>query len=128
MIRCFILIAACIVLHGANYPLLGLSEFSPLPIVQADTLHWYLKWGVTSWAVLELNSVLNRWAENRWLWRSDSNAWNWKNEIAVVTGGSQGIGACVVKTLVSHGISCAVLDVVPLSADLTKGVGYLLLD
>jgi hypothetical protein len=123
MILCFILIAACIVLHGADSSLLRLSGLLPFPIFQADTLHWVLKWGVTSWAVLELNSVLNRWAENRWLWRNDVKSWDWKNEIAVITGGSQGIGACVVKDLVSHGITCAVLDVVPLSADFTKCVG-----
>ncbi|KAH5207600.1 hypothetical protein HBI82_194990 [Parastagonospora nodorum] len=55
-----------------------------------------------------------------WLWRDDTGAWDWEKEIAVVTGGAQGIGACVVKNLLSHGISCAVLDVAPLSANYTK--------
>jgi hypothetical protein len=114
--RCFVLTAACAALHGADPSRL------PLPVAHADTLHCYLKWACTLWAVLDLNAVLNRWAENRWLWRDDTGAWDWEKEIAVVTGGAQGIGACVVKNLLSHGISCAVLDVAPLSASYTKRV------
>lgn len=39
----------------------------------------------------------------------------------MVTGGSAGIGACVAKKLVSHGVKVAVLDVGPLSDSFTTG-------
>jgi all-trans-retinol dehydrogenase (NAD+) len=125
MIRSFMLIAACIALHGVGPSLLTRSDGRPLSPIATDTLHWYLKWSLTLWAAFDFNSVLNRWADNRWLFRNDTSGWDWKKEIAVVTGGSSGIGACVVKKLVSHGISCAVLDVAPLSENFTKGAVYL---
>jgi all-trans-retinol dehydrogenase (NAD+) len=119
------LVAACIALHGFGSSLLTRGVGRQLPFIATNTLHWYLKWSLTLWAVLDFNSVLNRWAENRWAWRTDASGWDWKKEIAVVTGGSQGIGACVVKKLVSQGIRCAVLDVAALSENFTKGVYYL---
>jgi all-trans-retinol dehydrogenase (NAD+) len=72
--------------------------------------------------LLELNSLLNLWAENRWMWSSDKSVWEWKKEVAVVTGGSNGIGALVVRRLVSYGIRVAVLDVEPLSNALQHGM------
>ena len=56
------------------------------------------------------------------MWKNDKSAWRWTSEVAVVTGGSAGIGACVVKELVSHGIKVAVLDVGPLCELFTEGV------
>jgi hypothetical protein len=121
MIRCFILIAACIALHRAGPSLLDFGNGLPLTWTQLETLHWCLQWSFALWAVYDFNSMLNRWAENRWSFQTDKSAWNWEKEIAVVTGGSQGIGACVVKKLASHGINCAVLDVAPLSETFTNG-------
>lgn len=48
------------------------------------------------------DKVSNNWA---------SDAYDWKKEIVVVTGGSDGIGAIVVKLLAEKGIKVAVLDV-----------------
>jgi all-trans-retinol dehydrogenase (NAD+) len=121
MIWCFILIAACIALHTATPTTLALGKSLPLSEIQAESVFWYLKWCLTLWAIYESNAVLNRWAENRWLWKNDTGDWNMETEIAVVTGGSQGIGKCVVKRLVSYGVRCAVLDVAPLSENFTKG-------
>lgn len=122
MMRCSILVVASLALHLASPALLRLGDSLPFPDTQHSSLLWYFKWGLTLWAIIDFNSVLNRWAENRWLWKNDTSAWDWKEEIAVVTGGSQGIGACVVKKLASHGINCAVLDIVPLSDIFTEGV------
>ena len=119
MIRGITLVAASAILHLAAPTRLG--NRLPLSHAQQSALLWYLKWAVTSWAVFDINSILNRWAENRWIWKSDSSGWDWKKEIAVVTGGSGGIGACVVKQLVTHGIRCVVLDLAPLSDDFTLG-------
>jgi all-trans-retinol dehydrogenase (NAD+) len=121
MIRCLALIAASVVLHTSSLATSSLGASLPLSNLQAVASIWYLKWSLTCWAIYESNAVLNRWAENRWCWEHDASNWNWQTEIAVVTGGSQGIGACVVKRLVSYGVSCAVLDVAPLSTNFTAG-------
>jgi all-trans-retinol dehydrogenase (NAD+) len=121
MIRCIILIAASIALHTTDPTILNLGNSLTISDTQAVTVLQSLKWSFTLWAIHEFNTVLNRWAENKWQWKDDTSDWNWESEIAVVTGGSQGIGACVVKRLVSFGVRCAVLDVAPLSENFTKG-------
>lgn len=85
-----------------------------------DTIHSALKYALVVWGPLEVNAALSRWAENRWQWKSDKRSWHWPSEIAVVTGGSRGIGAVVVKELVKLGIKVAVLDLVPLEDGLEK--------
>jgi NAD(P)-dependent dehydrogenase (short-subunit alcohol dehydrogenase family) len=42
-------------------------------------------------------------------WQNDE--YNWNREIVVVTGGSDGIGALIVKLLMERGIKIAVLDI-----------------
>ncbi|KAH8178063.1 short chain dehydrogenase domain-containing protein [Sarocladium implicatum] len=56
-------------------------------------------------------------AHNSWRLRA-GKGWNWANEIAVVTGGSSGIGKCIVDRLVALGLRVAVLDVQDLPKDL----------
>lgn len=74
------------------------------------------KWILAVVLVRDINAALNRWADNRWLWTDTSTTWNWLEEVAVVTGGSRGIGAAVVRALVTRGIKVAVLDVDPLTS------------
>ncbi|KAF1941311.1 NAD(P)-binding protein [Clathrospora elynae] len=126
MIRCVLLTLASIVLRLINPENLLFGEHSNLSTSQLAALHWYLKWGLPLWAIVDFNSVLNRWAENRWRWATDKSDWDWKSEVAVVTGGSAGIGACVVKELVAHGIRVAVLDIIPLSESFTTKEQHLL--
>ncbi|KAF1845144.1 NAD(P)-binding protein [Cucurbitaria berberidis CBS 394.84] len=120
MLRCLLLTASSIVLRIVDPENLPAGEIVSLSKNQLATLIWYLKWGLSLWAVVDLNSALNRWAANRWVWKIDKSVWNFQTEVAVVTGGSAGIGACVVKKLVSHGIKVAVLDVGPLSESFTQ--------
>ncbi|KAF2036585.1 NAD(P)-binding protein [Setomelanomma holmii] len=119
MIRSLMVIAACFALHALAPTQLRPGNSLGLSDSQYDTSLWYIKWLSTLWAILAVNALLNKYAENKWVWKHVSGEWDWRNEVAVITGGSQGIGACVVKSLVSHGISCAVLDVVPLSDIIT---------
>ncbi|KAI0403850.1 NAD(P)-binding protein [Xylaria palmicola] len=60
--------------------------------------------------VRQLNRVMNTMAANSWRVMA-STGWDWPNEIAVVTGGSSGIGKLVVEKLVALGVRVAVLDI-----------------
>ncbi|KAF2642727.1 NAD(P)-binding protein [Massarina eburnea CBS 473.64] len=87
----------------------------PLPVQQEGAVYRVLHWVLALWLVREINSLLNAWAENNWIFRSGKGSWDWPQETAVVTGGAGGIGAIVVQRLLSHGVTVAVLDVQPLS-------------
>ena len=65
----------------------------------------------------KINDVLNTMAHNSWRLRA-GKGWDWPNEIAVITGGSSGIGRCIVDRLLSLGLRVAVLDVQDLPKDL----------
>ncbi|KAF3809973.1 Dehydrogenase RED2 [Colletotrichum gloeosporioides] len=64
-----------------------------------------------------LNRAANRWALNNWRLTSHPG-WRWANEIAVVTGGCNGIGKAIVIGLAQKGVTVAVLDIQPMPADL----------
>ncbi|KAF2749996.1 NAD(P)-binding protein [Sporormia fimetaria CBS 119925] len=66
--------------------------------------------------ILEANAALG------WIWKQDSSGWRSDHEIAVITGGSKGIGAKLVQELVKRGAKVAVLDIEPLSADVSHDV------
>lgn len=69
--------------------------------------------GLTSQA----NALLSAWARNNWQ-IAEQTPWIWDKEVAVVTGGSNGMGALVVKGLAAKGVKVAVLDIQPLPKDL----------
>ncbi|KAF2102346.1 NAD(P)-binding protein [Rhizodiscina lignyota] len=72
-----------------------------------------LKWLKTLLALGLYNEALNfmsRGAVNNWT----NDTYDWSKEIVLVTGGSDGIGASVVKMLAERGIKVVVLDVQPL--------------
>ncbi|KAJ5115851.1 hypothetical protein N7456_000199 [Penicillium angulare] len=89
----------------------------------------YLKLSISNWPSLQslalygaifsvalwLNELLSRNSANNWC--TDST-YDWKKEIVLVTGGSSGIGASVVKRLVEDGVRVVVLDVAPMPSDM----------
>ncbi|EAQ84344.1 hypothetical protein CHGG_08358 [Chaetomium globosum CBS 148.51] len=56
-------------------------------------------------------------ASNSWRLTA-AKGWDWPNEIAVVTGGSSGIGKGIVERLVALGVRVAVLDIQELPKEL----------
>ncbi|KAF9871296.1 subtilase [Colletotrichum karsti] len=69
--------------------------------------------GVGKW----LNNFFNKLALNHWRLKAHKG-WAWDREIAVITGGCGGIGRELVLGLVKKGVKVAVLDVIPLPADM----------
>lgn len=115
-----ILAATCIGLQLVDPATIDIADSLLLGLHQATIIR-LIKWGLAAWTAVEANAVLNSWAENRWAWKNDKSDWDWPSEVAVVTGGSAGIGACVVKKLVAYGIKVVVLDIGPLSSQFTDG-------
>lgn len=64
-----------------------------------------------------INETLSTMARNSWRLRA-GKGWDWPNEIAVVTGGSSGIGKSIVEKLTAMGLRVAVLDIQALPKDL----------
>ncbi|KAI1675968.1 hypothetical protein KJE20_14451, partial [Pyrenophora tritici-repentis] len=60
--------------------------------------------------IRKANAALNSWATNNWQINA-GHGWEWRSEIAVVTGGCSGIGRAIAEALTLHGIRVAVLDV-----------------
>jgi all-trans-retinol dehydrogenase (NAD+) len=70
--------------------------------------------------IRRINRRLNDWALHQYRWRrSSTETWDWPKEIAVVSGGSSGIGAELVKKLAYKNLKVIVLDVNPLPPALT---------
>lgn len=67
--------------------------------------------------VRTVNRFVSRLALSNWT-LSSPVAWNWPEEIVVVTGGSGGIGRDMVLNLVAKGVRVAVWDIAPLPADM----------
>ncbi|KAF4121473.1 Short-chain dehydrogenase [Geosmithia morbida] len=67
--------------------------------------------------VRTVNRFLSRCALSNWT-ITTASGWDWPKEIAVVTGGSGGIGRDMVLNLTAKGVRVAVLDVAPLPADM----------
>ena len=65
------------------------------------------------------NRLQNIRASNNWTLRGH-NGWSWGDEIAVITGGCNGIGKATVLGLVQKGVKVAILDLAALPPDLAQ--------
>lgn len=88
-----------------------LSEY--IPLVKSLLFSEYKVLGYI-WIYLLIRTVnrgLNRYVRNHKQWRRDPV--DYKKDIVVITGGSQGIGKGIVEMLSKRGASIAVLDMAP---------------
>jgi all-trans-retinol dehydrogenase (NAD+) len=64
----------------------------------------------------QISKILSAWATANWVWGKGRGAafgeQGWEKEVAVITGGSNGIGALISKGLAEKGIRVAILDLV----------------
>ncbi|KAL4982561.1 hypothetical protein BDW68DRAFT_182421 [Aspergillus falconensis] len=80
------------------------SSFAPYEMVVQIT--------AAASVLLWLNDWLSAKSANNWV---TDKSWDWKKEVAVVTGGSGGIGAGVAQRLAAMGARVVVLDIIPLT-------------
>ena len=59
------------------------------------------------------NTYLNTISQNSWTLTAPTSDWVWDKEIAVITGGSAGIGEQTVLRLLQKGVRVAILDISP---------------
>ncbi|KAF5719635.1 retinal short-chain dehydrogenase reductase [Fusarium mundagurra] len=72
--------------------------------------------------------ALARWTSGWWSDKTRNNwvddKYDWKREVVLVTGGAGGIGGRIVKLLEEMGIKVVVLDVQPMSFEVSANVHY----
>ncbi|CAJ0546990.1 Ff.00g016170.m01.CDS01 [Fusarium sp. VM40] len=115
-----VLLATIYAPDAVNNALASIAERLPeqipvtldLVVVKKIAIAWFAL-GI----IRTINRFLNTMAHNSWRIRPAGD-WDWKNEIAVVTGGSSGIGLSITQKLTAMGISVAVLDVQDLPKEL----------
>lgn len=88
--------------------------------VSPSTLISLAKWAFGLTSTHYLSSQLTEFSRNNWR-LSDAHRWNWKEEVAVVTGGCSGIGEEMVKSLSKKGVKVVILDVTDLPDRLQGG-------
>ncbi|KAF2675027.1 short-chain dehydrogenase/reductase 2 [Microthyrium microscopicum] len=73
-----------------------------------------LTWALIAGLGGQVNSWLNAWAQNNWLFsgRSKFGENGWDKEIAIVTGGSSGMGNLTARGLAAKGIKVCILDII----------------
>jgi all-trans-retinol dehydrogenase (NAD+) len=62
--------------------------------------------------VRQVNIKLNSLAFTHWRMNARKDRWHWNSEVAIVTGGSLGIGKGTVASLYSKGMKVAIFDIV----------------
>jgi all-trans-retinol dehydrogenase (NAD+) len=79
------------------------KELATLRPITAKWIKAFAIWAITDRIIRFLDKrVLNNWT---------NDTYDWSHEIVVVTGGSDGIGACIVKLLSELKIKVVILDI-----------------
>ncbi|KAF9875446.1 hypothetical protein CkaCkLH20_07266 [Colletotrichum karsti] len=91
-----------------------------LPGLRADSIQRLVYLTALAGFVLSTTEYLNKWSANNW---TTDNTWDWDKEIIVVTGGSGGIGASIIKHILARNpnATIVVVDLAPLSWEPPRG-------
>ncbi|OLN83424.1 Short-chain dehydrogenase/reductase family 16C member 6-like protein 2 [Colletotrichum chlorophyti] len=91
-----------------------------LSSIQAGNAYRMVFFAALASAVLSTTEYLNKWAANNWV---ADDSWDFDKEVIVVTGGSSGIGASIIKHILSRSpqANIVVVDLAPLSWEPPKG-------
>uniref|UniRef100_A0A093V5T4 Retinol dehydrogenase 10-B n=1 Tax=Talaromyces marneffei PM1 TaxID=1077442 RepID=A0A093V5T4_TALMA len=82
-------------------------------------------WKLAYWLGLPYIAYrFNRYLSYRALNNGVTDTFDWQNEIILITGGSNGIGAACAQMLASKGTQVVVLDVLPLTYEAPKNLHY----
>ncbi|KZM20375.1 uncharacterized protein EKO05_0006935 [Ascochyta rabiei] len=74
---------------------------------------------------VKLLLALNKWITHRSINNFiDDTTWDWPKELAVITGGSSGIGAETVRGLSKHNVKTIILDINPPTSKQLNGVTF----
>jgi hypothetical protein len=65
----------------------------------------------------KINKTMNRLVLNNF---TSDNTWDWNKEVVLITGGSAGMGALMVKMFAERGITVVILDIVDPPETLTS--------
>ncbi|KAJ5556569.1 hypothetical protein N7494_000484 [Penicillium frequentans] len=105
------------------HPVISLATLSALTFLDYDwpwpSLCKLACYGSFFGLAIWLNDYLTKWSRNNW---TVDTKYDWKCEIAVVSGGSGGIGASVVQRLAADGVRVVVLDVIPLTYNIDEEI------
>lgn len=82
-------------------------KFTVYQNIGTQYLKYLVYFGIVRW----INGYLSRQTLNNW----QPSTYDWDREIAVVTGGSDGIGKHISLLLAEKGLQVAILDVQPLA-------------
>ena len=91
------------------------EQIQALPVnIDIEVVAQALKYLIAFNLVARANNYLNVVAQNNWTLFPNTSDWKWDQEVAVVTGGSAGIGEETVLQLLKKNVKVAVLDISPL--------------
>ncbi|KAB8437392.1 hypothetical protein FH972_025071 [Carpinus fangiana] len=68
--------------------------------------------------IRRVNQILNNWSYRNWQVSYSGRPWIWRDEVAVVTGGSGGIASAMTRKLAATGMKIALLDLQAPPADI----------
>ncbi|KAF2834795.1 NAD(P)-binding protein [Patellaria atrata CBS 101060] len=84
------------------------------------TTAWYIGLLAIIGFIKEVSEWLDRGVMNNWV----EDTYDWNKELVVVTGGSDGIGAYIVKLLSENGIEVCILDIQEPKYDLPPNIHF----
>lgn len=121
------IVTAGLLFASLNRPVEGQRILSLITqnAVQPKTLNLALKVLLAAGILYRSNKYLSRLALNNYV---SDRSWDWGREVVIVTGGSSGIGAEIVRQLSDQSIKVVILDVAPPQSPMAKNTRFYKID